>query len=217
VTRVTPIKAGLVLVVLSGLLHGVWTRRWKDGRELETAVARLNDVPLTVGEWSGRDEGLDAQEVAQAGLAGTWRRRYVHRRTGATLTVLLMCGRSGAAAVHTPEWCYRGVGYEPERPQRLRVTDADGTAAEFWAGKFRKPDAVAAPGLRIFWGWNASGAWQAPDYPRLAFARYPALYKLYIVRELTSPGETLDEDPTVGFLQEFLPVADRALFASPAP
>jgi hypothetical protein len=195
----------------------VWTRRWQDARELETTVARLDRVPLTLGEWAGKDEDLNPEEVTQGGLAGAWRRRYVHRRTGTSLTVLLMCGRPGAAAVHTPEWCYRGVGYEPERAERFSVEDSAGSVGEFWTSKFRKPDAVAAPGLRIFWGWNAAGAWQVPDYPRLAFARHPVLCKLYVVRELSSPTEALDEDPAVGFLQEFLPAANGALFGASAP
>jgi hypothetical protein len=214
--HLTPSKVGLVLVLLSGLLHGWWTQRWQESRALEDAVIRLDDVPMTVGAWRGNDEALDAEQVSHAGLAGGWMRRYVQPQTGTTLTVLLLCGQPGPTAVHTPEWCYRGVGYLPDRPERQTLPlPPDQPPAECWVGQFRKQDGVVWAGLRIHWSWSSTGAWRAPDYPRLAFARYPVLFKLYVVRELSLPGETADEDPVTGFLEDFLPQLNACLFPTP--
>lgn len=212
-THLTPGKVGLAVVVLSGLIHGMWTRRWEDSHTLEAAVMRLQDVPMTVGAWQGQPEELDPEKVVQAGLAGGWMRRYVQPSTGTTLTVLLLGGRPGPTSVHTPEWCYRGVGYLPDEPERQTLAlRANEPSAAMWVGRFRKQDGVVPVQLRIHWSWSVTGAWRAPDYPRLAFAGYPVLFKLYVVRELSLPGETSERDPAAGFLEEFLPQLSECLF-----
>jgi len=59
--------------------------------------------------------------------------------------------------------------------------------------------------LRIFWTWFGDGAWQAPDNPRITFAHLPALYKLYVIHELPSRQGRLEQDPSLGLLQQLLP------------
>jgi hypothetical protein len=215
--NVTPAKIGLLVVLVCGLVHGLWTRRWERSSDLDRAVPRLGEVPLTVGPWQGKPEPLDERMAAFAGVAGSWMRRYTHAGTGQTVTVLLMCGRPGPVAVHTPEWCYRGVGFVPEPAESWTVTPEEGGPAEFWVGKFRQEDAATPRVLRILWSWNATGRWQAPNQPRLAFARHPVLYKLYVIRELSSPTEGLEEDAGAALLRELLPVLDRTLFPAPEP
>ena len=66
--------------------------------------------------------------------------------------------------------------------------------------------------LRIYWGWSATGSWTAPDNPRLAFARFPVLYKLYVLREATASGGRPEADPCVEFLPRVLAELDKCLF-----
>jgi hypothetical protein len=65
--------------------------------------------------------------------------------------------------------------------------------------------------LRIFWTWFGDGTWRAPESPRLAFAPLPALYKLYVVRELPPRGERSEDDPSLDLLRRLLPALGRAL------
>jgi hypothetical protein len=109
--------------------------------------------------------------------------------------------------VHTPDVCYGGAGYEMlGAPARCEVAPAGGgPPAEFWVARFRKEGLGERHQLRIFWAWRPwGGAWQAADNPRLAFGRVPALCKLYVVREMTSPDEPLEDDPALGLIRLLL-------------
>src|SRR5439155_15060608 len=102
--RLLPVAAAVVVLLFSGLVHGVWTDRWAEARELNEAVARLNDVPLKIGDWEG--EALPGKGRASGGLAGALARRYVHRPSGKAVTIFLGCGRPRFVAIHTPDVCY---------------------------------------------------------------------------------------------------------------
>jgi hypothetical protein len=169
------------------------------------------------------------EEMAGARVAGYRVRRYENRRKGQSVTVLLVCGRAGPVSVHTPDLCYPDAGYEliegpvhvalgPSVVSSVSSAKSPGPGAQFQAGTFGKSSVTGetAGALRIIWGWNATGAWQAPDNPRWSFARYPALYKLYVVRE-TRARESFrpEEDPCVDFLKVFLPELDWGLFPAP--
>src|SRR5437870_1212645 len=108
--RTLPVLTALPLLVGFGVFEGLWTNRWGWSHEVERATERLAAVPRTIGEWHGHDEILDARQVKQAEMSGYVMRRYVHQRTGAALTVLLVCGRPGPTCVHSPDVCYRGAG-----------------------------------------------------------------------------------------------------------
>jgi hypothetical protein len=89
-------------------------------------------------------------------------------------------------------------------------------ATAFKLGKFKKTNSPVPEYLRIYWAWSPKGdVWTAPDGERLAFASAPALYKLYIVRQVADVNEPTDKDPGLEFLRQFLPVLEKSLVASP--
>ena len=151
------------VLVGAGIAEGLWTNRWTSAAELESAAARLDGIPLNTGAWEGKALTLDEKQVARAGIRGYLMRRYVHRGTGRSLTVLLVCGRPGPVAVHTPDVCYRGAGYAlTEAPVRKGLTaGALDPSPEFWSARFRKQGAAASEQLHIRWAWAATAAWQA--------------------------------------------------------
>ena len=204
----------LALLIPCGILHGLWTDRWGVSDEPAASVARLARLPLTVGEWDGREIETDPREGGAGKVAGHVLRRYENRRTGGAVSVLLVCGRPGPVAVHTPEVCYGGAGYDlAAAPVRyVARPEPSGRPGEFWEATFHRRDAAGPVRLRILWAWNAAGAWEAPDNPRLAFARFPALYKVYVLRETASSGEEPGEEPCKEFLRRLLPELETALF-----
>jgi hypothetical protein len=207
-----PFAVGLAVVIAAGLVYGAWTQRWRKSPDLEAAAARLRNLPDAVGRWKGEPVEVDPQELALAGAEGAWVRRFTHERTGATVQVALVCGRPGPISVHRPENCYRGAGFDlaaPPTPYTLRPTP-DAPPAAFWTGRFTRPEA-GGESLRVFWSWYADGAWRAPDNPRWEFARQPALYKLYVVRETGGRGDRLDDDPAVEFMRQLVPELSRVL------
>ena len=48
-----PVGAGVLILVGTGVVHGLWTERWHKSRELEDAVARIDFLPDQVGDWKG--------------------------------------------------------------------------------------------------------------------------------------------------------------------
>jgi hypothetical protein len=206
-TRLLPALTALTLLVTTGVVHGLWTERWRPSDALERAAARVATVPLEIGDWQGKDIDVDAEAFAQAGARGYWARTYT-RPGGDSVLVVLMCGRPGKMAVHTPEVCYGGAGYELfESPTTIVVRDEAGVEqGVFWSARFSKQ--AGGSELRLDWAWGDGHDWQAPGNPRWTFRGRPFLYKLYASHEI-SPGQA--GDPTAELLSELLPKVRDAL------
>ena len=124
------LAAGLVCHLLAG-----------DTAPLDAAVARVALVPKTIGAWQGTDEPTDDASFAQAGARGYWTRTYVNQRTKDSVLAILMCGRAGKMAVHSPEVCYRGAGYELNEqaaPRSIKNERGEETD-QFWSAQFTLP------------------------------------------------------------------------------
>jgi hypothetical protein len=215
--RVLGMAAATALLIFSGLLHGWWTGRWAAPEQAMAAAARLERVPLTLGDWDGEDLPLGDREKNAAGGDAYLMRRYRNRRTGTTLSVFVVCGRPGPVSVHTPDVCYEGTGFRrlgaiarhQVRPELLP------RPAEFFLATFRQEEAPVQEYLRIFWSWSGGQGWEVSDEPRLTFAAYPALYKLYIARPMAQPDEPVGQDPGVDFLKLLLPRMEKELWPRP--
>jgi hypothetical protein len=210
-TRLPWWLTALALLLAAGLAHGLLAERWRPSGALEQAVARMDRVPLDIGEWQGQPVEVDEAAFAQAGARGYWARAYTNRR-GEVVLAVLMCGRAGKMAVHTPEVCYRGAGFDLlGAPASVAVRDEDGEeAARFWTARFAKQGS-AGGSLRLYWAWGDGDTWQAPANPRWEFRGRPLLYKLYVSHERAGTG---DADPALDFLRQLLPALREHLPAS---
>ena len=212
------VTLAFLIVLVSGLGHGIWSGRWVDSHDLELAKAHLASVPTQVGDWVLTDEKQISQKEQQiAGIVGFLSRVYLNQRTQQSVSVLLVCGRPGAIAVHTPDVCFEGAGYRGEgrKYRDLLVVSPRKQKAEFWREKFVRVESGIPIPLRVYWGWNAEGNWVAPENPRLEFWADTVLYKLYVSRLVTE--EDADPEPCFEFFREFLPALQPILFPEPAP
>src|SRR5207244_1355928 len=132
--------------------------------------------------------------------------------------VILMCGRAGRMAVHTPEVCYGGAGFDMLGAPAPYPVAFDGKQAIFWTARFAKPNTPGAD-LRLCWAWNAGGAWQAPSSPRWTFRGQPFLYKLYVIEEEAGyrRGGSAQADALADFLPHLLGALERTLFSDHSP
>lgn len=210
--QILPTLIAALILMTFGLAEGIWTNRWTRSFAIDEAAARFATVPANVGEWESRSEEMDPRQVVKAELSGWMIRHYKHRTKGTTLTVVLVCGRAGPISLHTPDVCFVGSGYtllSPPTPHTL----AFDRPAIFNVARFRVGVDGLADYRRTYWGWSADGDWSAPTSPRIAFARAPALYKLYVVRPMNRGDEPLTEDPAQEFLRLFLEQLREYLFA----
>jgi hypothetical protein len=203
-----PLLVAITVVLAAGLLHGLGTERWRHSTDLQFALSRLDDLPEQVGEWRASPLEMDGTVLRQAGAEGWWLRRFTNARTGAAVTILLLCGPTRHMAIHRPEDCYRGAGYEMAG-EAVPLPIGDGSDV-FWTARFSKLDSLDSVQLRICWAWFAGGKWQAPDSPRLAFAGFPVLYKLYAIREISDPAEPFVCNPSVELLRLLAPELTRS-------
>lgn len=214
--RVSLLAVGLALalVLSAGLVHGLWIERWLPSTALEQALTLVPLVPKEFSGWTGKtpETEMDPEVFRQAGAQAYWTRVYTNPDKPGAFSVILMCGRAGRMAVHTPEVCYRGAGYElmGTADQRTVTFDTNQTG-HFWSARFAK-DTGKGMDLRLFWAWNAWGEWEAPTSPRWTFRGQPFLFKLYVGREVTDTAAGPGEEPTLDFLHDFLPVLEAALF-----
>jgi hypothetical protein len=197
-------------LVACGLAHGIWTDRWTPAVAPQEAAARLDDIPLAVGDWHGEAVAVKPGQ-AGAGVAGHVQRRYKHRKTGAEVVLALVCGRPGPVSIHTPDACYPASGFTIGPRTRVSVGGVE-PAATFWTADASRAQLGDETRVRVFWGWSSGQGWAAADDARRAFARYPVLYKLYASRELSGPGEPAKDEPCKDFLQALLPELQQALF-----
>ena len=216
--HVIPIVAALFIVVSSGIVHGRWINRWRISRDIDLAIAKLDRLPMEIGDWRGRRQTVDRRELTAAGLDGLVMRQYENRRTGRTTSMVLVCGRPGPVSVHTPEICYPGAGFEmaQSRPVKFSV-NPDSRAAEFLKADFEKQESFPPERMRVYWSWNASGVWNVPANPRLAFASRPVLYKLYLASRINEGLERSADAAETDFLRQLLPELERILFGDLRP
>lgn len=200
------------MVIASWVVPGLWSGPRHNPELLQEAATRVMQVPMEFGDWRGKATEFDREELEQAGAIGYWARQYSRRNQ--TLLVLLMCGRAGRMAVHTPEFCYQGLGYElVDSPRRAEVEfGPQRRKAEFWTARFTKPIGAASD-LRLFWTWSDGEGWKAPASPRWQFRRAPFLYKLYIVHG-SSAQQQWKDGPAMDFLPPFLAELERALLST---
>jgi hypothetical protein len=212
-TRLVAFGVVLITVLVSGAAAGLCNGRWGGSRTVQSAVLRLDRVPLSLGaDWDVQETKLSEREVAIAEIEGYISRRYIHRRTGMIVSVMLLCGRPGPVSVHTPEACYSGAGYVMASSAKA-YTAPTGSRGQFQVRDFRKNNIAAPTLMRVFLSWGHKGKWSVPANPRLTFAGKPYLYKLYVVREMARANEPIEQDPATEVINNLIPQLQEKLFS----
>jgi hypothetical protein len=213
-----PIVVAFGVVLVSGVVHGLWTDRWLPSNELRAASDRLASLPLELSDWDANEEEMDPAEQSMAEIEAYRKIRFVNRTTKAEVQFLIVCGRPGPISVHTPNICYLGAGYAVAgMNKRTLELAAGGDPVEIQVGLFRKEEAGGPILQRTIWSFSTNGEWRVPDNARQAYARSRFLYKIYMARSLARADELVDKDPTLELLRSLLPRLQKHLFAPSPP
>lgn len=218
--RILILTCSCLLLVFSGTLHGLWSARWgpRNDEAIERARARMEGLPPVLGNWDGRPVVVDQSYYPEELHGHILLRRYVNRVNGNVATVILSCGEPRSQwSSHTPLACYNKNGFEvTSQPIKHALPTRDSSEdAVFSVATFSKPSAALSRHVRVFWTWSSSGRWQAPDYPRLAFASSPFLYKLYVLTPLPVGDEPVENDSSRELIEQLIPELRKCLFFDP--
>jgi hypothetical protein len=209
----------LVTLLSVGVVQGLWTDRWVSRiASQEELAAEMEKIPLNVGAWEGKAVQENPDYHPQDAANNYVKRRYVSHTDGTVASIMITRGRPGPIVIkHLPTECYPSSGYQLVGEPKRYLSDSDGKVPdEFWVATFKKSNEIVPTSVRIYWSWSGSGQWQIPDRPRMTFARYPVLYKLYVVRILVNENEELEGAPVHDLIKE-LTRAMRLSFFAAAP
>lgn len=210
--RTPHVVIGIFVIVLGGGLRGLVAPGVRSTVALNELADRLKALPLTLGDWNGEELETSDAVVRAADCAGMIQRSYTNTRDGRQIMLLFLVGKPGPLSVHLPEVCYRGAGYRIQGIVSKTELQIASRPAEF-----RLLDMVNSTGpierhLRIYHSWNNGTGWTTPGVPRVAFARSPYLFKLYVTTHPTASPNTDDEDACREFIVSCLPTIDGMLF-----
>ena len=211
------ITLALIATIGSGLAHGILTDRWGVPEDVHEAAARLENIPQTLPGWNSTDQEMGERMLEQAGAPGYISRNYVSESTGTTIQVTLLCGRPGPLATHPPTVCFVNAGMKQAKPVEPIILERgdDAPDAQFHVTDFDPPETAAAPSARTrtLWAWSPDGRnWSAPENSRIEFAKYPHLFKIYILSSTLPQEEDEQLDPEVEqFVRQFLDQVETAV------
>lgn len=214
-TNTARVLSCLAVVLLAGVAHGLYSHRWEPAAEMGDVQGRLDGLSHAIGSWTGKDFPMDPETLDRASIRAYLSRDYHNTATGRSVRILVVAGPPGPIAVHTPDVCYQGAGYELSgEPEAVAVGTDKG---RLWRGKFDKTQSPVPAALLIAWGWNGGDGWEAADHrtTRVRYAFRPVLYKLYLVTDTLPSDKKGQGDPLGEFAGQLLPELDRALAAKP--
>jgi EpsI family protein len=173
----------------------------------------LEQLPMNLGAWHGRDEKLDPQIARGTGSTDRLFRRYVNQETGVVLDVYILYGPSAEMYIHMPEVCYPTAGYaQVEGPDARTIAWGDGLAAPFRSLVYNKGEGGQTDREEVYYSWRYNGRWSPEVGTQKQFERIPGMFKLHIARRVT-PQERrlLPGNPCEDFLTAILPEIERRL------
>lgn len=216
-----PLAVVVVVVLAFTWAHGVMTERFgflkTTSATLNQFTERVPEIPLTIGSWVGSEEEVDPVQFKLTNCTKCVQRHYRNRDTGQAVDFYLVSGSGRNITIHTPDWCYRAVGYiaDSEPVQYRMAAEGIKPDPEFATAVFRKHDEQSGLSqiLRIFWTYSADGVWTGPKWAKLVLTRRNALYKIYLICRVEPNSSAAEKDSAApAFVKDCFPTINAVLF-----
>jgi hypothetical protein len=208
-------------VLACALVLGSGAVRWWQARRVDAAMAQgreapfpLAQVPINLGTWEGTATELDPLIVEGTGSSDHITRRYVDRRTGVSLDVIVLYGPTHDVFIHSPELCYpkagfTGAGETIERPIRCPVGNVP-----FRSVAYTKGDAGRSDSQEVYYSWRYGGRWSTTATTPKQSERIPGMYKVQVARRIVRGESRTLDNPCESFLEVLIPDLEARITAS---
>src|SRR5207237_1942111 len=105
----------IAILVLGGVVHGMWIHRWADHTATHAGVDYLAKIAAPLGDWqAGAVVMVPENEIPKGTTVAC--REFVHAKSHKRVVVSMTSGVPGVVAAHTPDVCFLGVGYKLKSP-----------------------------------------------------------------------------------------------------
>ena len=167
---------------------------------------KLEDIPLTLGHWTGVKNEMDKRIVAATGSDDIITRHYTDDSTGVGIDVIVLFGPSSDVFIHTPELCYPKAGFTSHAEPIDTTVNCNGIEAKFRSVAYVHGDTGVRDIQDVYYSWRYNGHWTPMIGTPKQLERIPGMYKVQISRRLL-PRETRgdDRDPCESFLKVLIP------------
>ena len=198
------------LAVVAAILAASGAARLWQERRVERALELgrsspfpLAELPMKLGSWEGRAATLDPQIVRITGSTDLVARRYVDRRTGVGLDVIVLYGPTSDMMFHIPEVCYPSAGFEAmpgvfERP--IAVEGGGPAPVPFRSLAFTKGEGGLADSQEVYYSLRYDGRWTTRSASPKASRRIPGMYKVQASRRISGRERRDVDNPGEPFL-----------------
>ena len=206
-----------LLIVVGGLRYGFGRRIDAELQASRLPPFDLEDLPSTLGPWTGTAGQLDPEIARLTGSTGHILRSYTDRETGVALSVLVIYGPAIDIYGHTPEICYPSTGYgEVPGSNGERTLEVDGESARYRTLAYAREAAGLQDRQEVSYSWYIDGQW-SPSLPGVRqIMRTPAMFKVQVARSMAPTEDLSVTGPCDDFLDLLIPEIDRRL-ADAAP
>jgi hypothetical protein len=141
----------------------------------------LEELPMTLGMWHGRDVSMDPRIVSAADAEAYLSREYVNAKTGEVARVWVAYGApSRDFAPHRPDVCYPGAGWNLLDVKPVELKPASGLRREIKAYSFRK-SGIDSSAISVL-HWYLMDGVHAPD---------DKLLREKVLQDYSKPGYAL--------------------------
>lgn len=184
-----PAAIGLILI---GTLY-ISTKMLGFSQEyMDYLIKIVNETPSKFDDWTGVDNGKVSENekaneaiLKESGALAQISRVYENPFFEERINLYFISGVSFRVAMHSPEACYPGSGFEEQGEKQTFDFDYVYTdsktgkkyarKATFYTAVFKKGDYSE----RVFWAWNDGSGWEAPGIARIRYSGHIPLCKCY--------------------------------------
>jgi hypothetical protein len=215
------------VILVVALVAGSGAVRLWQAKRVDAALAAgrespfpLSTIPITLGDWSGSATELDARIVEATGSTDHITRRYVDRRTGVSLDVIVLYGPTSEIFIHTPELCYPKAGYASDGDSINREIVTPGMKMPVRSVVYKKGDPGQVERQEVYYSWRYNAKWSASvSSPKES---EPGMYKVQVSRLAGKFESRTVDNPCEAFLSELLPdlearITGKVSTQSPSP